>query len=135
VSWNPNSFSLLPFLSCGGIMLKGRVLSSQCPITFLNVYGSCIEKRTFWDKLVDSGILEAGNLVLAGDLNITLSAEEMWGSTNYSVSLADHLNALFQSKHLVDICPERMVPTWRNGRQGSQAIAKRLDRVFISERN
>jgi hypothetical protein len=92
-----------------------------------------MEKRTFWDSLADSGLLSAGNLILAGDLNITLSAEEVWGSTNFSVSMADHLKAVFKSKNLVDIRPDRMVPTWRNGRQGSQAIAKRLDRCLISE--
>jgi hypothetical protein len=34
---------------------------------------------------------------------------------------------------LVDILPTIIVPTWHNGRSGSVAIKKRLDRVFVSE--
>jgi hypothetical protein len=70
---------------------------------------------------------------MVGDLNITLSGEEMWGSYNFSVSLVDQLNYLFKSKNLVDIRPDMMVPTWRNGKHGPQAISKRLDRCFIVE--
>jgi hypothetical protein len=39
----------------------------------------------------------------------------------------------FQSNRLIDIQPERIVPTWRNGRTGADSIAKRLDRILISE--
>jgi len=132
VAWDPNSYSLLPSLTCGGILLTGRCLSTQCLITFLNVYGPCIEKRDFSDNLAVSGILEEDNLIIAGDLNITLSAEEVWGNTNLSVSLADHLKELFQLKNLVDIRPDRLVPTWRNGQQGSKAIAKMFDICLLS---
>jgi hypothetical protein len=31
---------------------------------------------------------------------------------------------MLQSKNLVDIRPDKLVPTWRNGRQGIHAIAK-----------
>jgi hypothetical protein len=47
--------------------------------------------------------------------------------------LADFFKDLFQSKNLFDIQPENIVPTWRNGRTGTDSIAKRLDRCFISE--
>jgi hypothetical protein len=133
VSWDPNSYSLLPSLTCGGILLICKVLTTLCSISLLNVYGPCIEKRTLWDSLAGSGFLDADNLILVGDLNITLSAEEEWGITNFSGSLVDHLKALFQSKNLVDIHLDKLVPTWRNGRQGSQAISKRLDRCLLSD--
>jgi hypothetical protein len=32
---------------------------------------------------------------------------------------------------LVDILPEALIPTWRNGRQGVDAISKILDRHFV----
>jgi hypothetical protein len=47
--------------------------------------------------------------------------------------LFDHYKKLFQSKNMVDIRPDKLVPTWRNGRQGTQAIAKHLDRCLLSE--
>jgi len=34
---------------------------------------------------------------------------------------------------LIDIVPSTLMPTWRNGRVGSEAISKRLDRALISE--
>jgi hypothetical protein len=129
----PKYLLLTSLFDLWGYLIDWKMFIYSLPITFLNVYGPCTEKRAFWDNLADSGILEAENLIIVGDLNITLSAEEVWGSTNFSVSLADHLKALFQSKNLVDICPDRLVPTWRNGRQGSQAIAKRLDRCLLSD--
>jgi len=102
-------------------------------ISLLNVYGSCMNKKKNWETLANSGLLSAENLIIVGDLNITLSAEEMWGSTSFSVSLADQLKSIFNLKNLVDIRLDRMVPTWCNGRQGSQAISKRLDRCIIAE--
>jgi hypothetical protein len=83
--------------------------------------------------LADSGILSLDNLILVGDLNITLSSDEVWGGSNSSGSLADYYKLLLQSKNLVDLRPDKVVPTWRNGRQGIHAIAKRLDRCIISE--
>jgi hypothetical protein len=47
--------------------------------------------------------------------------------------LSDYFKTLFQNNHLVDIQPDNLVPTWRNGRQGSCAIAKILDRFYVSK--
>jgi hypothetical protein len=34
---------------------------------------------------------------------------------------------------LIDIKPDKVVPTWRNGRSGQEAIAHRLDRFLVAE--
>jgi hypothetical protein len=47
--------------------------------------------------------------------------------------LAGFFNNLFQAHSLVDISPDELVPTWRNGRSGTEAISKRLDQVLLSE--
>jgi hypothetical protein len=39
----------------------------------------------------------------------------------------------FLSKKLIDIKQAKLVPTWRNGRSGHEAIARRLDRCLVSE--
>jgi hypothetical protein len=93
----------------------------------------CSDRRAFWDLVADSGLLSLDNLILAGDLNITLSSDEVWGGSNSPGSLADYYKLLLQSKNLVDLRPDKVVPTWRNGRLGAHAIAKRLDRCIISE--
>jgi hypothetical protein len=33
----------------------------------------------------------------------------------------------------VDVEPQKLIPTWRNGRGGMEYIAKILDRFFLSE--
>jgi hypothetical protein len=35
--------------------------------------------------------------------------------------------------HLIDLLPDEIVPTWRNGRSGLDSISKCLDRVLASE--
>jgi hypothetical protein len=44
------------------------------------------------------------------------------------------LRDLLTSLKLVDLKPTKMVPTWRNGRAGQFAIARRLDRCLVPER-
>jgi hypothetical protein len=43
------------------------------------------------------------------------------------------LQRSFSSNNLIDIKPTKLIPTWRNGRCGQEAIARRLDRVLVSE--
>jgi hypothetical protein len=40
---------------------------------------------------------------------------------------------LFNAFNLIDIVPVKLAPTWRNGRRGTEAIAKRLDRFLLSD--
>jgi hypothetical protein len=43
------------------------------------------------------------------------------------------LQELFASNNLIDVQPPCLVPTWRNGRSGTDAIARRLDRFLVVE--
>jgi len=55
------------------------------------------------------------------------------GSKSLSRLLADYFQNLFEEARLVDLSPLVLKLTWRNGRVGAAGIAKRLDRLFISE--
>jgi hypothetical protein len=89
--------------------------------------------KTFWSTLANSGLLSLKNLVVAGDLNLTLSTGEVWGGSAASGQLSGFFNSLFQAHKLIDVQPDKVVPTWRNGRSGYEAITKRLDRFLVSE--
>jgi hypothetical protein len=44
VTWDPNIFYLNPHLTCGGILLTGKVIASQKQLSLLNVYGPCSDR-------------------------------------------------------------------------------------------
>jgi hypothetical protein len=133
VSWDPNSFELTPYLTCGGLLLTGLDLQSNRQLSFLNIYGPCSDRKLFWERLEKSGLLAQKNLVLAGDLNLTLSSGEIWGGIHTLGTLASFFINYFHRNKLIDIVPGTLMPTWRNGRAGTEAISKRLDRALISE--
>jgi hypothetical protein len=70
-TWDPNKFLLVPSLCSGGIILKGISLENKHDICFLNVYGPCVERKIFWDRVALGGLLDTKNMILAGDLNFT----------------------------------------------------------------
>jgi hypothetical protein len=79
VAWNPNIVELRSFLSVGGILLTGIHILDKRKISFINAYGSCFDHRRFWEQVDDKGLLAQNNLILVGDLNFDISADEVWG--------------------------------------------------------
>jgi hypothetical protein len=108
-------------------------LESKRQISLLNAYGPCVERKNFWERLEDSGLLTQKKLILAGDLNLTLSLGKIWGGATTLGSLEGYFKSYFINNKLIDIVPGKVVPTWRNGRSGADFIAKRLDKSFLSE--
>jgi hypothetical protein len=108
-------------------------LELNLSITLLNVYGPCLDRKSFWEKVAARGLMDRRNLILAGDLNLTCDVGEMWGDYAHVDPLSDFFKDFFNGFRLVDIVLDVMVPTWRNGRGGSAGISKRLDRVFVAE--
>ena len=73
------------------------------------------------------------NVILGGDLNLTIAAREIWGENASKYSLDPFFLNLFEKEHMVDVALLKLEPTWRNKRGGSQAISKRLDRFLIKD--
>jgi len=72
-------------------------------------------------------------LIIVGDLNLTLSVGEIWGTFATSDSLADYFISLFLAHNLADYAPDILAPTLRNGRMGTDSIAKRLTHFLIAD--
>ena len=73
------------------------------------------------------------NLLLAGDLNFTLSSAEFWGLKARLDPLASFFSQLISGNKLVDLSMDPFAPTWRNGHSGDAGICKRLDKFLLSE--
>jgi endonuclease/exonuclease/phosphatase family metal-dependent hydrolase len=133
VAWNSDKYILSPYFCCGGILLSGTSPITHNRINLLNFYGPCTDRQLFWEKIEAGGLLDLENLIIVGDLNLTTTLGEIWGASATQDPLADFFTNLFSTHHLVDFAPDHLTPTWRNGRVGSDSIAKRLDRFLISE--
>ena len=48
----------------------------NAPLVLINCYGPYRNKELYWDKVLRGGLLSAPNLILGGDLNLTLNAAE-----------------------------------------------------------
>ena len=66
----------------------------------LNVYAPFYD-RSYWETLNKVGALDHDNLILAGDLNLTLTAGEVWGQNARMDTLANYFNSLFEQKKLL----------------------------------
>ena len=78
------------------------------------------------------GIFNYPNLILARDLNFTISDLEKWGERARMDHLSLYFAQLLDSMNMVDLAPTKIGPTWRNGRVGSEGVSKRLDRFLAS---
>jgi hypothetical protein len=57
----------------------------------------------------------------------------MWGEATHLDLLSSFFNEIFNKAGLIDVIPDVLVPTWRNGRRGFASISKRLDHVLVAE--
>ena len=71
-------------------------------------------------------MLSSPNLLLASDLNFTISSSKFWGTLARSDPLASYFTQLIANNNLVDLSLNSPGTTWRNGRKGDAGISKRL---------
>ena len=77
-------------------------------------------------------MLSVENLVIVGDLNMTLHSFENWGTIHSYDPMAEYFIDIFKKYQLVDIVPFKITPTWRSKQEGV-GVSKRLDRFFMKE--
>jgi hypothetical protein len=103
-------------------MLNGVSLENKQDICFLNVYGTCVERKLFWDRVALGGLLDSKNLILVGELNFTLGVDEVWGAETKLDKLAEYFKDMILEHHLIDLVPVETILAWRNGRSGTNSI-------------
>ena len=77
--WDPHLVRCKAFTSLDGIVLKAIFKGLADTFTIINWYGPYVQRTTYWNNLVSGGLLGLPNLLLARDLNFTLSSAEVWG--------------------------------------------------------
>lgn len=78
--------------------------------------------------------MDLQTLIIAGDLNYTMSLDETWDCFRKTDPLAGKIQNSIIMNNFLDICPYEISPTWDNGHSGSVYVAKRLDRFLIHEK-
>ena len=91
------------------------------------------KKESFWNSLEDQCTRKKQcPFIIAGDFNVTISAEERRGGTKVRDPFGERLEDLISYWGLADIKPKNGKFTWNNKRIGPGHIAARLDRVLVS---
>ena len=95
LGWNPLIVKCKAFHTFSGILLKARFTGSSTSLSILNCYGPYLYHESFWNLVARGGLLSLPNLILAGDLNITLNGSEVWGTKTLPDPLGPFFTKLF----------------------------------------
>lgn len=77
--------------------------------------------------------MDLDSLITSRDLNCTISLDEVCGHCRKINPLARKIQDVILLHNFVDICPEKIAPTWDNGHTSMTYVARRLDRFLIHE--
>jgi len=129
--WNANKFSKIKEVDNTHWLLSNlQHVDSNETLCLFNVYvsASAGEKKSCWESIksmVDSEDLR--NVIIAGDLNLTLSLAQKRGGSVVRDSSRELVEDLLQDWNLIDIKPSSGKYTWSNKRLSPGHIAARLD--------
>ena len=76
-AWNPLKANYRAYQTCAGLLVQASIRGNPSPISILNVYGPYRDHELFWEKALRGGILIISNLVLGGDLKLTLYSSDI----------------------------------------------------------
>jgi exonuclease III len=133
--WNDSKYKMVAGKkNVHWLLTKFQHQDSMEVFSLFNVYVpvNAGEKKFCWDSLrdlADEGVLE--NIIIAGDLNISLSQSEKRGGCIVRDPAREWVEDLIQDWDLLDVKPSRGKYTWSNKRVGPGHIAARLDRFLL----
>ena len=109
--WNPHIVKCKSFHTMAGGLLKAQFRGSSISLSILNCYGPYHHRDAFWNSVARGGLPSLPNLILAGDLNLTLNGSEIWGSKAQPDPLGPYFTKLFSDHHLANVVPSCAGPT------------------------
>lgn len=111
MAWNSSFVVLNTSFLDAGIVLERKDKDLGKVFLILNLYGPYADRRTYWDSLIHQRVLREDNLILDGELNLTISPREVWGDLARQDLLTHYFVHLFEESKLVDIEPVPVAPT------------------------
>eukprot|EP00253_Pinus_taeda_P022475 PITA_22475 len=133
--WNNDMYDFLQEKSSHHWLLTQLLhKESGQQVSMFNVYAPVLpnEKKICWNSL-HSFLLEQnpGNIIIAGDLNVTLALDEKKGGSIVRDPAKEWVEDIMLGWDLEDIKPSSGKFTWSNKRIGPNHIAARLDRFLV----
>jgi ribonuclease HI/exonuclease III len=133
--WNSSTLDLIEeHDTIHWLFTKLQHRESGLQVSLFNIYAPVLlsEKKDCWESL--NNFLSTNqheNLILAGDLNVTLALSEKKGGTPVRDPAREWVEDLLLDWDLEDIKPSKGKFTWNNKRTGPGHIAARLDRFLV----
>ncbi|XP_059066169.1 uncharacterized protein LOC131857524 [Cryptomeria japonica] len=137
ILWNPSHIEISCFAS-SDFWMAYSIKCKKSNICFLlfNIYGrvKTEDKRKVWSKVSELALsLDLGKVVMVGDFNTILCAEDKWGGLKLPTKVVEDFKDFVTICKVADIIPKNGTFTWNNRRRDFVNIAERLDRFFIGE--
>lgn len=108
VSWKPSLSQILFSLLLLGILVDLEDKDMGISFQFINVYRPYLDNKPYQDSLMSIGFFATTNVILGGDLNLTIYVTEVWGSHSFQDPLGGYFKRLFKYLHLVDLAPSKL---------------------------
>jgi hypothetical protein len=133
--WNPMKYDLIKYETYKHWIytnLLHKETGRQVNLFNLYVLVLLEEKIICWDTLKDYLLLnELENIIIGGDLNVTLAATEKKGGSIVRDPAREWVEDIMSDWELEDVKPTKGKYTWSNKRVGPGHIAARLDRFLV----
>eukprot|EP00253_Pinus_taeda_P001787 PITA_01787 len=133
--WDSNIYDLLQKEnSTHWIFTKLLHKDSGHQVSLFNIYAPVLpsEKNLCWDSISSYlSLNNPDNIIIAGDMNVTLAANEKRGGSQVRDPAREWVEDLILGWDLEDIKPSSGKFTWSNKRVGPNHIAARLDRFLV----